>query len=295
MRALNLPAALLFLFAFSLQSCEQIIEVEFPPHEAKLTVNSTFSPDSDWFVHLSSSIGVLEEGDPEDVMDGEVVLYANGVVLDTFLHGGDGYYLPSGGGIRPGSGTTYEIFAKAEGYDDVSASASVPEEVPFSNLNHEPVLDASGNPSFETNITFTINDAPGDNYYFVSLVAIDTFGIPPNQGVDIFNVFLETSDPTLGAQALYSDFQFNGLLFTDVGFDGEQREISLTAFESISSGLDYYLVLGNMSEDYYLYGRTYSQTWENDGNPFAEPVMIHGNVQKGYGIFAGFNTYSEPL
>jgi len=289
----NITTALLLFFIA--QGCEQIIEVDLPEHEPKLTINSTLSPDAEWFVHLSSSIGILETGDPEDVQNGEVVIYQNGAVLDTFAHAGDGFYVPLQSIPDPQEGNSYEIRATAPGFEAVSSVATIPPQVTIDRAYTLPVLDANGNPGFTTELTVEFQDPPGENFYFVSLVNVDTFGIPPNQSVAYYNVFMESSDPALAAQPLYSNFEFNGLLFPDVSFEGQDKTLKFTAFEEVNSSRTYILILGSMSEDYYLYGRTYSQTWENDGNPFAEPVMIHSNVANGYGIFAGFNTFVLEL
>ena len=44
----------------------------------------------------------------------------------------------------------------------------------------------------------------------------------------------------------------------------------------------------NCSRDFYLYNRSLQQSAGTGGNPFADPVLIHTNIQGGFGCFGSF-------
>ena len=48
-----------------------------------------------------------------------------------------------------------------------------------------------------------------------------------------------------------------------------------------------YVILSTVSEGQYRYTRSVDLQYENDGNPFAEPVQVYTNVENGFGIMAG--------
>ena len=52
--------------------------------------------------------------------------------------------------------------------------------------------------------------------------------------------------------------------------------------------------LFSISKDYYLYLQSWSKQADSKGDPFSEAVSVYTNINKGVGIFAGFNksTYS---
>ena len=50
------------------------------------------------------------------------------------------------------------------------------------------------------------------------------------------------------------------------------------------------LVLYTGSKDLYLYETTRSLNQDAQGNPFAEPVLVHSNMEGGYGVFTLHNS-----
>src|SRR5690606_17271812 len=50
----------------------------------------------------------------------------------------------------------------------------------------------------------------------------------------------------------------------------------------------YRLRLGHLSEDYYRYLRSQELQEATEEHPFAEPVIVHSNIEGGVGIFAGY-------
>jgi hypothetical protein len=53
--------------------------------------------------------------------------------------------------------------------------------------------------------------------------------------------------------------------------------------------------LRTVSEEYYLYYNSLSRQRTGNNGPFADPVMIYGNVENGQGIFAGYNASVDSV
>jgi len=277
-KSTSFPILVLLLLVFA--GCETVIPVELPPHTPQLTINSTFTNDSLWYVHLSESIGIGESDGPEPIEDGEVRIYADGVILDTLFPLNDGYYVSLT--QMPQLGVAYEVQASAPGFETVKANSILREAVPILSTSARDLTNSAID--FASEIKFSFQDPPGNDYYFVAIYR-------NNSGVgNRYPLFIESQDPTLGASPLNADWSYQGLLFTDASFNGQLKEIAINSYEFIeSSQATYLLFLASLSEDYYRYALTSSAANENEGNPFAEPVRIHSNVEGGYGIFAGYS------
>ena len=56
-----------------------------------------------------------------------------------------------------------------------------------------------------------------------------------------------------------------------------------------------YLQVLYISEAYYQYLKTARLHDDTLANPFAEPLNVYGNVENGYGIFAGYSSRTFEL
>ena len=88
----------------------------------------------------------------------------------------------------------------------------------------------------------------------------------------------------------------NSLYLTDASFDGEKytTRISVQLIEAgwytIEDATNLAPVkisvhLSSISKDRYLFEKTLFTYRENEDNPFAEPVVVHENIEGGSGIF----------
>jgi len=56
-----------------------------------------------------------------------------------------------------------------------------------------------------------------------------------------------------------------------------------------------YVDLRTVSEDYYLYHNKLTRQYEYDGDVLNDPVLLHNNVNNGYGIFAGYSLTRDSV
>jgi hypothetical protein len=82
--------------------------------------------------------------------------------------------------------------------------------------------------------------------------------------------------------------------FSDKNVDGQTMNNSLEVYlyDVTSKGE---LELIHASKEYYLYHSKLTIAADNNGNPFAEPVIMYTNINGGYGVFAGFNQYKKTV
>ena len=89
----------------------------------------------------------------------------------------------------------------------------------------------------------------------------------------------------------------NQLYLTDASFDGETYTTRVSIYLMEANSIAYEgatnlaaekitVQLTSISKDRYLFEKTFYSYEENNGNPFAEPVVTHENVEGGSGIFS---------
>ena len=138
----------------------------------------------------------------------------------------------------------------------------------------------------------TIDDpANEENFYQVRLTGIrESQDGEIIQEIDFYvtslNPFAETS------------FYYDGILLKDDSFNGTEFDLSIGFSNFLTSGyitgeeeVIYLLAeLSSISRDNYLFIKSEAASREARDNPFAEPVIVHNNIENGIGIFRARNT-----
>lgn len=260
-------------------ACELIVPVELPRHDPVIVVNSLFSNDSTWQVHLSTSLGITDQADLQELAGATAILTSQGQTLDTLEEGLAIYQT----GIKPEIGREYTIQVSHPDYPDVSATSRMPVAVSPSVVEFDSIerQDAFGEPFHEVSVT--IQDPPGvSNYYQFSFMSPDTSIFGTDTTIYNYNYYIE---PALGNN-FDTEVIWGGVFLSDSRFDGQEITIKFNLYYWWDDRA-IYMLFGNVSEDYYKYTLSL-ETWNNsNGNPFAEPVNIHSNTTNNFGIFAG--------
>jgi hypothetical protein len=284
----------------SFQSCTKVIEIDLPPADSKIVVNSLFTDGKQIKVHLSKSISVLDNSIPE-CNDATIILLKDNVITDTlFLNGG--YYYSH---VKAERGKKYSLVITAPEMDSVTCNDVIPEKTILQNysLNDSVMINEDG---FSIT-TFELNfiDQPGPNYYEISMVAeYPSYG----GSVSKRNVtFEKNSDPVLTSTGLL-DYRPQTLIFSDYLFD--EKSYSLKVNYSIyadipkigngpSYGYKLYVSFRAVSESYYKYKeKQIVYLFGLDPDIFSgtsEPVQLFSNIKGGYGIFAGYSSDDKTI
>lgn len=273
-------------------ACEKIIPFDADVSSSKLVVNSFFSTDSVWNVHISNSLSVVDQANLKNIENATVqIKNASGNVIENLTHTGNGFYK---GASYPSDGTNYTVEVSASGYKSITAQDYIPNRPVITAVD-----TASGTVEGEptTKITVSFNDPSGANYYQLEL-NIATWEYIYNNGVITDSVFhpgksIEyfTSDPSF--ENPNEGWNTKGL-FKDLLFDGQSKTISVQVAEGSPNGqwgrVDHIdAIITSSTKVAYNYNLSYQLFQNNSGNPFAQPVQVYSNVDKGFGVFAGVN------
>lgn len=306
---------LLVLIALSgfLVSCEDVfnqrvfIDIDSGPE--KLVLLTDFENDNSPRVLLSLS-GLdynnynNSEGAYKQAPKAEIEVFEDGVSLGKMKNDTLSAYVFSNKYV-PKEGKTYEIKVRADGFNEIGAVGTMPKIVPIKAEftgktkkvnNYYGEVDAQ-----EVKLTFT--DLPNhENYFKLNLNTIVTTTDTSNGYNTMVDIFSNDLIFNSGS-SFFGDSEPNRLrrvssrsLFKDETFSGETKEILIyvSVFirnkETKEPKVTLLYNLQNLSEDTYKYETTRKLAWDNDGNPFVQPTIIHNNITGG-GVGA-FNTYA---
>ena len=294
----------LLLLLTALPACEQVIEPDLPDHRPRLVLQAFFTSDGVWTAHVGRSFRMLDlrlaPYESRTVADAEVELLAGDrVVSELAFSDAAQAYLFDGDSLE--AGETYSLQVSVPGFETIRATDTVPRPVPTSILwFRAPASSRSGSGgSGDFSVKLEIEDPPGEeNYYQVSL-----YRVFAGRGASRIEYSFSTNDPSILADNSVDGSPFEGgeveedaPYFKDTLFDGRTHRIEL------SSNLDgdpdpsgTYLQVLYISEAHYEYLKSARLHDYTQDNPFAEPLNVQGNVENGYGIFAGYSSRTFEL
>ena len=300
MKMKNLVYILLPLFLFS--SCDEdffttVIQVDAEKHESLVTLNGHFTDlNSTYQVLVSNSLGIIDTANYTFFEDATVGLFEGNNLIADFGFNPESklYEFQDAASLPLMSGTDYTLKVDVPEYPSVEVTQKMPSEVEISSAEIDlgGGVDQYGEQSDVLTITFEDNGATEDYYelevevensYVDMYVDPDTGEIINDTVVNIFSTYLEPD-------GLTGERGYRGtVLFNDKVFNG--KEFSLRALGYLSYIIDgqepvkITAKLSSITADRYFYQVSYGKFNEADGNPFAEPVIIHENVTNGHGVF----------
>lgn len=314
MRYISIFIITVFLFSSCKDFFNQVVEVKVPDVQPRIVMDSRVAAGDDGIdVFVSRSRGILDDSEYsynatiQDSMyyidfNGDSVLYVNtyferydtvpGVTLEIFKNGVSiGQIEPTQAGYYhldqqfPVDGNDeYQLKAAATGYEPVDASASIPVKPVIESLNFTPGQGGGGPFGDQLNsLDIVIDDnntAP--NYYNVE-VFIRYDSIEP-----YFQEYIMSNDP------LVSNSENGGILISDESFNGNKYNLRVGTYTDLLE-VDAKVVLRSISKDYYLFSKSVELYRNANGNPFAEPVLLHSNVNNGYGLFEISNSTEKKV
>ena len=293
------------LLLIALAACEQVIQPDLPEHTPRLVLQAFFTADSTWTAYVGRSAGILESRAAGEWMveDAAVELLEGDRVLGElrYLDQSKVYALDE----NPlEAGRSYSLRVSAPGFATIRATDTIPLPAAASVEVRAAGTRPAGEDSLALNhlplsIQVEIQDPPGEtNYYQISVHYYD----PARREMSF-----STRDPSImgasdGEESPFEEEGWHGHapFFKDTLFDGRTHEIELTdvyqpVFPSEPAAVSAYrnklfVQVLHISESYYEHLKTAQLHEETRDNPFAEPLGVHGNVENGYGIFAGYSS-----
>lgn len=278
-----------------------VVTIDVPVHEPKPALRLIAEAGAlELGALVTNSKGILApETDYGTYPDAIVQLSRNGTPLTAFSYvqegDGDTHTASLAAPLPDQPGDVYVLEAQLPGFDAVRAEQVMPPKPIVTNV--EFTIDGTINEFGErvNDLKVDIQDPePGTtNYYGIALDA-EYFYVDFNTGDTIFyggNPSLYSNDPLLVA----GDYQSYPLIFSDEGLPANGRyQLRCSSYNNGDQGRVVFRIV-TLTRDGFLYLRSKSQYERALGNPFAEPVTVHSNIEGGYGIFMLGNVLEVPL
>ena len=250
MKNLNLLFLISIVWFHSCGELETVIDIYIPPHESVLVLNGRLDTDTNVQVLVSSSVGAFDNSNPSMVNDANVILFENGIEIETltldtdntyemYLNDGNwrndtyidmNYYVSN---YVPKEDKTYKIEVKHPNFNNIDASTYIPDDMFIYNL----VIDSTSN-SDKINFEFSFDDEANiENYYSISLKVSCSKVFEDEYGYfDMYNyggrVEMNSNDPSFPSNSfdfLDGGYRFQGerAVFNDALFNGQEKRISV--------------------------------------------------------------------
>lgn len=283
-----LKIIIVLVIFFSLLSCKKVIDIELPATDPKIVVNSFFTENSRIKVHLSKSIGILENIIPE-CTDATVILRENNIIIDTMYYQ-SGYYYSH---ILAEINKNYALEIVAPGMGTVFCKDLIPEKTLLQSFvcTDSVLIDEDGFIINELKLDF--EDFSGPSFYEVQLSAKY---IIDNNGTSIW--FMKNSDPIITSTGLL-DYNPKTLIFNDKMFDGKHCSVKIYFATQAYADYNLKIIFRSVSESYYKYKeKQFAYLFSLDSDIFSgmsEPINLFSNITGGYGIFAGYTSDEKVL
>ena len=281
------------IIVISFVSCDNlqtVIDVDLPPHEPKLVVNSVNEVGENWKAYVSVSQAPLSTNDFVFLNDALVILIDGEIALDTLTYNSSKNRYESSLTVQ--EGTNFEIRVSHSKYNTINATL-----FPFQKVLLKSIEELQNISSETMSLKFTIDDPQSNNYYMISLKAyysqnaFDTTDVWVEYYSEMEKINFDSDDPSLNQ----GQFSRGKVLFDDKLFNGTTKEFNLLFDSYVSTKADS-ILLNLWSVDYAFYNYFTTKIIQSNtgNNPIfnSEPVNVYnsfldddGEIQ-GYGIFA---------
>ena len=261
-------------------SCERIIPFDAEQVDPVLVLYADINPSQSLKAHLSRTVGILDEVEPQRIAD--AVVWAEdslGNVLDTLRSDGnpDGFYYSP---IKPAAAQKVTIKAEWGGLPEVQGSAkgfALGGTFSMDSIGYNPGNGMFGMPYVLMRVTLQDDGVPGIyRLEFYEDIADTTWGQYP--------IYSDSEDPLVLQPAFGGDFG-DRIDFDNALFLGQTRSIEVKVFKWVSE-TPTKLKISKLDEATVKYERSL-QAAQNGGGPFTQPVPIFSNVVGGIGLVGG--------
>lgn len=273
-------------------SCTKIIDIDLPDHESKLVINSLFTRGERIAVNISRSASIIG-GIPPGVFGASINLYRDGTLVETATSS-DSLFLAGFGPVENG---VYTIEVSSPGFETITATDSMPSKtfLNYAESTDEIWIDEIGMRHKLLRLGFNDSD-PNKNYYELKLKVRFLKRNYPSLDYTYVTELANIGGimhPVLAESEQYYAL-INGFLFDDSKFNNADCNLKIFAGIMNNESDEYELIveLNSVSENYYNYKKQLGiYLSKEDGDIFEgipDPVNLFSNIEKGYGIFAGY-------
>lgn len=274
-------------------SCEMVVDIDVPRQPDKLVVNCVFEEGDIWEARVSKSNYILDDSPISPINNAIVQIFDKDQLVTTLSPNQiPGYYVSTDS--KPIANKEYQIRVSAPGFEAISGSATTKSSVEIISSKYTRRGIPSDYLTYDE-VELVFEDIEGESYYEISVIAYqynygyDEWGEP--YVIDSFPTswHLTSNDPSIEQD----EIDLSNAYFID--FLGDKRIFSLKFLVEKFGTDNLHIQLKHISKEYYQYRRTSNNARWNSGNPFSEPVQVFTNINKGYGIFAGYGSNMKKI
>lgn len=294
-----------FSIILLLASCDDlqtVIDIDLPPHESKLVINSSNQLGKPFRAYVSHSIDPLSNDNFEFYSDASVVLFENDILIDTLVFVDSAYFYHSTVFVERNK--TYAIKANHASHSVVkSKNISAPDPIEINTAT----LITSSSPNGVNSLEFSFNDPIGANYYLLKLKAFFSYeDFDGEIQTDSYGLGFDSSDPSINNGSFEFDDEFSAkkVLFDDVLFNGQTKSLQLdfNSFFGYNDDVDrddskmdsISVVLYSVDYDYFQYHKTRIQQKQTGGGAIfgTEPVNVYNSFDNDDGSIPAYGLFS---
>ncbi len=284
---------------FSLVSCEGLFttvrEIDIPQHEQKISINSILRGDSIG-IFISHSKTIDDDTDYNPI-SAKVTVMENGKELINFDYKNiNNYDLISMNKLPENikEGAEYSLVVDSENFGIAKASDIAPNKANIGNLKFNKEL-VQGEYEEYNRFEFVIDDDKSENNFYIFKFRV-VYEDPEKNRYS--SIYATTDDPHITSVYDRSNIldkrQYGSSLdlLSDKSFNGTKRKVvfkvNRPSYDYGNGDLKYkiFLDVETVSKTYFNFLIAQSQAQDVGDNPFAEPVVVSGNIDNGYGVFA---------
>lgn len=299
-------------------SCEKNIDIDIDEISPMLVLNGLIESDSSVSISLTRTRHILDNK--------EITVLANGTVEIFDTHGNSSdlvwdnrsRYETDNFQVSPGE--EYTITASAEGYFDVEANCIIPDKIQIIRLDTVSVYNEWNEQMLSMGIVFQ-DDPDVENYYQLSLTSksyymdlhieerLDTLYVDPIKDTVVIGIVYDTIENLIPnyeniyfqtEDLIIEEWDNNGgVVFSDRLIQGKEYSLKGTIYTGYrywsADTSSIYVNLHSITKDYFEYVSSLQKHYNAKGDPFSTPVVVHGNVENGLGIFGGRVTSRDSI
>ena len=280
------------LFPFWIIVCSMIIAcgddpfshavtIDIPEHESLLSVACHLTEgDSLVKVLVSKSLGIVDDQEYPLISNAVVTIFFNNEVLfEPTFNAGSGYYEQKMTDPTEIEHGLYRLEISAPGEATVWSEQRVGEAVKIESASFE--RDGTISEEGKAHLAkVSIKDEAGENYYSFNFFYAITF----QELSELAPVGFMSQDPSIEygvrEELLLSDGTFDGKSYTSRFYS--------TFYPTFSDDVkvnEFVAEVKSLTPNHYYYERSRSLYNESQDFPLTEPVIVHDNIENGYGIF----------
>ncbi len=302
----------LFLFLISFYSCSTKLDLDIPNLPPQIVLTGFITNDSIISIKISKTSPISEDNF-EKVNNATVKLYKNNQFIENLTKTDDGLYMSS---VTASIGIVYTVIIDVPGFEQLSASTSVPEKpaLTFAILYPDSYFDQQQLQYASKAVTSFYDIPDNEDFYQISFYTFDykgsewdsdtgNFIITDSARVNFRGVqYMNSNDPIIlneGDINYYRDkSDIRSFVFSDELLNRYNTlNIYVRGINSYETG-ESVCVLRSISFDYYKFQKSWIRQSFNQGlgdfNPsnmflVKNPNDLYSNVKNGLGIFAGYS------